>query len=149
MQFEYQDFVGIEPLVSRSSDTEFIIKYRKNREGRKIGDMKFASEYRAEILTEALVSNSCDCYVVARSRTEIIRIRIQIMTLRIAGSIHCNKWSLPLQKFKHLFCEQRSSAVQFKASKKDFSEQRVPVILEVSEISVNQLDPQTRECVGR
>ena len=55
-QFEYQDFVGIEPLVSRNSDTEFIIKYRKNREGRKTGDMKFASEYRADILTEALVN---------------------------------------------------------------------------------------------
>ncbi|OQR69176.1 dnaJsubfamily C member 13-like [Tropilaelaps mercedesae] len=105
-KFEYQDFVGIEPVVGKGSDTEFVIKYRKSREGKKVADMKFASEYRADILTEAL-------------------------------------------KFKHLFCEPRSNAVWFSATKKDFSDQLVDVILEVGEVAVSQLDPITRERLGR
>ncbi|XP_022662013.1 dnaJ homolog subfamily C member 13-like [Varroa jacobsoni] len=105
-KFEYQDFVGIEPVSGKGSDTEFVIKYRKSREGKKIADMKFASEYRADILTEAL-------------------------------------------KFKHLFCEPRKNAVWFNATKKDFADLRVPVILEVGEVAITQQDPTSRECFGR
>ncbi|XP_064489524.1 dnaJ homolog subfamily C member 13-like [Ornithodoros turicata] len=46
-------------------------------------------------------------------------------------------------KMKHLFSDSKQESVRFNAMKHHWSEQTVPVILEVTEISVNQIDGQT------
>ncbi|XP_015924319.1 dnaJ homolog subfamily C member 13 [Parasteatoda tepidariorum] len=50
-QWFYSDFINITPTGKGQTGDEFIINMKK---GRKIESMKFSSEHRAEILTEAL-----------------------------------------------------------------------------------------------
>lgn len=51
-KWEYSDFISVQPAVkSPLGSHEFIITMRKER---KVDNMKFSSEYRAHLLTEAL-----------------------------------------------------------------------------------------------
>ena len=59
LQWAYSEFVGIAP--SPKATNEFIITVRKGKKGG-TQQMTFSSDYRADIITETLVS---DCIVTA------------------------------------------------------------------------------------
>ncbi|GAB6018577.1 DnaJ sub C member 13 [Chamberlinius hualienensis] len=99
-QWPYSDFFSIIPNSKVSG--EFSITMRK---GKKTDTMRFSSEHRAEILTEAL-------------------------------------------KFRHLFADDSSSkenSLKYVVHKHHWSDTRLPVVLEVSESSLNQREPTTNK----
>lgn len=53
MQWPYSEFVKIEPNIKAPGNNEFLITMKK---GKKTDTMKFSTDHRANILTEALVS---------------------------------------------------------------------------------------------
>jgi DnaJ family protein C protein 13 len=53
-QWPYDEFISIVPNAKSPGSTEFLINMKKKNG--KTDTMKFSSDYRAEILTEALVS---------------------------------------------------------------------------------------------
>ena len=52
-QWPYSEFVSIVPNVKAPANNEFIITMKKG--GRKTDSMKFSTDHRADLLTEALV----------------------------------------------------------------------------------------------
>lgn len=53
LQWPYSEFVGIIPNVKAPANNEFIITMKKG--GKKTESMKFSTDHRADLLTEALV----------------------------------------------------------------------------------------------
>ncbi|KAK7507621.1 hypothetical protein BaRGS_00001556 [Batillaria attramentaria] len=95
-QWPYSEFVGIVPNVKAPANNEFIITMKKG--GKKTESMRFSTDHRADLLTEAL-------------------------------------------KFRNYFADQNSTTRRFNAYKYHWSENRVPVILEVNQGSLDQIDP--------
>ncbi|GJQ87934.1 putative dnaJ homolog subfamily C member [Trypoxylus dichotomus] len=94
----YNDFIALTPIKSAGNvSTEFHITMKKDR---KIDNMKFSTEHRAQLLTEAL-------------------------------------------KFRHLFLEKPREILRYSAYKRHWSDIGLPVILEVTPYSLDQLDPTT------
>nr|XP_022914945.1 dnaJ homolog subfamily C member 13 [Onthophagus taurus] len=94
----YGDFISVNPLKNTGGvSNEFQITMRKER---KIDNMRFSTEHRAQLLTEAL-------------------------------------------KFRHLFAEKPKEILRYNAYKLHWSDIRLPVILEVTPYSLDQLDPTT------
>ena len=56
IQWPYQEFYGIQPNTKAQLNNEFIISIKKG--GKKAETMRFSTEHRADVLTEALVSTS-------------------------------------------------------------------------------------------
>ena len=54
-QWAYTDFFGIAPNTKSQQVNEFVINIRK---GKKTESMRFSTEYRPDVLTEALVSDT-------------------------------------------------------------------------------------------
>ncbi|KAK7111432.1 hypothetical protein V1264_011066 [Littorina saxatilis] len=97
-QWPYSEFVGIIPNVKAPANNEFIITMKKG--GKKTESMKFSTDHRADLLTEAL-------------------------------------------KFRNYFADASHAAKRFNAYKYHWSENRVPVILEVNQGSLDQIDPHS------
>ncbi|XP_025080789.1 dnaJ homolog subfamily C member 13-like isoform X2 [Pomacea canaliculata] len=97
-QWPYSEFVSIVPNVKAPANNEFIITMKKGI--KKTDSMKFSTDHRADLLTEAL-------------------------------------------KFRNYFAEANRSVRRFNAYKYHWSEKRVPVILEVSQGSLDQIDATT------
>ena len=57
-QWPYEEFISIVPNMKSASSTEFLINMKKKNG--KTDTMKFSSDHRAEILSEALVSDDDD-----------------------------------------------------------------------------------------
>lgn len=94
-RWSYSDFLNIVPLKTQEKQHDFQISFRKER---KTDTMRFSSEYRSELLTEAL-------------------------------------------RYRHLFAEKPKEMIRYHAYKHHWSDTRLPVLLEVSPYSLNQLDP--------
>ncbi len=58
-QWSYGDICGIAP-VGKGQGTEFNLTFRKGS-GKKSETLKFSTEHRTELLTEALVRNTAGC----------------------------------------------------------------------------------------
>ncbi|ESP01914.1 hypothetical protein LOTGIDRAFT_238096, partial [Lottia gigantea] len=97
-QWPYNEFISIVPNVKAPSNSEFIITMRK---GKKTDTMKFSTDHRADLLTEAL-------------------------------------------RFRSKFAEINRSSKRFNAYKLHWSDTRVPILLEVNEGSVDQIDPASQ-----
>ncbi|KAL8571849.1 DnaJ subfamily C member 13 [Nucella lapillus] len=95
-QWPYNEFVSIVPNVRAPANNEFIITMKKG--GKKTDTMKFSTDHRADLLTEAL-------------------------------------------KFRNYFADATQTARRFNAYKYHWSENRVPVILEINQGSLDQVDP--------
>ncbi|ELU18389.1 hypothetical protein CAPTEDRAFT_227625 [Capitella teleta] len=95
-QWPYEEFVSIVPNVKSPSNSEFIITMKKG--ARKVDTMKFSTDHRADLLTEAL-------------------------------------------KFRKFFAVKSASSKRFNAFKYHWSENRVPIHLEVNQGSLDQIDP--------
>ncbi|KAF8773591.1 DnaJ subfamily C member 13 like protein [Argiope bruennichi] len=93
-QWFYSDFISITPTVKGQTTDEFVINMKK---GRKSESMRFASELRAEILTEAL-------------------------------------------RFRNKFAESAFVTANYRASKLHWSDNPLPVILELGPASIIQKD---------
>ncbi|XP_054717127.1 dnaJ homolog subfamily C member 13-like [Uloborus diversus] len=92
-QWFYSDFVSITPTPKGQTD-EFTINMKK---GRKVDSMKFASDLRAEILTEAL-------------------------------------------RFRNKFSESSHTTISYRASKLHWSDNTLPVLLDLSPAAIEQKD---------
>ncbi|KAL8616890.1 hypothetical protein ACOMHN_041809 [Nucella lapillus] len=97
-QWQYSDFIGITPSIKTPIYNEFTITMKKGV--KKTHSMRFSSEHRPDLLTEAL-------------------------------------------KFSGHFSEARQTARRFTAYKVHWSESRVAVILEVTQGSLDQIDPNS------
>ncbi|XP_076459341.1 dnaJ homolog subfamily C member 13-like isoform X2 [Babylonia areolata] len=97
-QWPYSEFIGISPSIKGPANNEFIITMKKG--GKKTDSMRFSTDHRADLLTEAL-------------------------------------------KFYSYFSEAKHKARRFNAVKLHWSESRVPVILEVNQGSLDQIDPKS------
>lgn len=95
-QWPYSEFVGIVPNVKAPANNEFIITMKKG--GKKTESMRFSTDHRADLLTEAL-------------------------------------------KYRSYFADQSSTTRRFNAYKYHWSENRVPIILEINQGSLDQIDP--------
>lgn len=101
-QWQYNDFISISPVTKGGTSEEFTILIKK---GKKTETMKFASDVRAEILTEAL-------------------------------------------RFRHKFVESVYTPATYKAFKHHWSDNRVPVLLEVGQGCVEQKDPASGNVIA-
>ena len=99
-QWPYGEFVSIVPNVKAPGNNEFIISMRKGP--KKTDTMKFSTDHRADLLTEAL-------------------------------------------RFRNKFAEVNNTSKRFNAFKHHWSDSRVPVILEVNQGSLDQIDPATNK----
>lgn len=97
-QWPYKEFVSIMPNVKAPANNEFLITMLKG--SRKTDTMKFSTDHRADVLTEAL-------------------------------------------RFRDHFAEKNSTNKRYNAYKHHWSDQRVPIILEVCQCSLDQIDPST------
>ncbi|XP_052814797.1 dnaJ homolog subfamily C member 13-like isoform X2 [Mya arenaria] len=93
-QWSYKEFVSITPNVRAPANNEFLISMLK---GRKTEQMKFSTDHRSDLLTEAL-------------------------------------------RFREQFADKPFVKKRFNARKHHWSDSRVPVTLEVSQSSLNQVD---------
>ncbi|XP_069107344.1 LOW QUALITY PROTEIN: dnaJ homolog subfamily C member 13-like [Argopecten irradians] len=93
-QWAYEEFISIAPNVRAPTNNEFIITMKK---GKKTDSMKFSTDHRPDLLTEAL-------------------------------------------KYRNKFAEVNKTTKRFNAFKCHWSENRVPVILEVNPGSLDQID---------
>ncbi|GFQ93913.1 dnaJ homolog subfamily C member 13 [Trichonephila clavata] len=93
-QWLYNDFISIAPTAKGQTTDEFVINMKK---GRKNESMRFASELRAEILTEAL-------------------------------------------RFRNKFAESAFVSACYRASKLHWSDNPLPVVLELGPASIVQKD---------
>ncbi|GFS52720.1 dnaJ homolog subfamily C member 13 [Trichonephila inaurata madagascariensis] len=93
-QWLYNDFISIAPTAKGQTTDEFVINMKK---GRKNESMRFASELRAEILTEAL-------------------------------------------RFRNKFAESAFVSASYRASKLHWSDNPLPVVLELGPASIVQKD---------
>ncbi|XP_012285401.1 dnaJ homolog subfamily C member 13 isoform X2 [Orussus abietinus] len=97
-KWEYSDFISVQPTnKNQVGSHEFSITMRKER---KIDTMRFSSEHRTHLLTEAL-------------------------------------------KFRNQFAEKPKETLRYPAYKHHWSDTRLPVVLEVTSCSLDQLDPAT------
>ncbi|XP_012268108.2 dnaJ homolog subfamily C member 13 isoform X2 [Athalia rosae] len=97
-KWAYSDFIGLQPTNKNQGGLyEFSITMRKEK---KSESMRFSSEHRAELLTEAL-------------------------------------------KFRNQFAEKPREILRYQAYKHHWSDTRLPVVLEVTPYSLDQLDPAT------
>ncbi|KAF7993906.1 hypothetical protein HCN44_011175 [Aphidius gifuensis] len=97
-RWEYADFINVQPTNRNQIGLyEFSITMRKEK---KIDTMKFSSEHRSNLLTEAL-------------------------------------------RFRHQFAEKPKDILRYPAYKHHWSDTRLPVVLEVTPYSLDQLDPAT------
>ncbi|XP_013794496.1 LOW QUALITY PROTEIN: dnaJ homolog subfamily C member 13-like [Limulus polyphemus] len=101
-QWPYAEFVSIAPNLKGQTSNEFIITMKR---GKKNDTMKFSSDHRADILTEAL-------------------------------------------RFRHCFAEAASGVNKYNCTKLHWSDKRVPVVLEVNQGSLNQLDRSTAKVIA-
>ncbi|KAK2150998.1 hypothetical protein LSH36_380g05005 [Paralvinella palmiformis] len=99
-QWPYEDFISITPNHKAPANNEFIIAMKKR--AKKTDTMKFSTDHRADLLTEAL-------------------------------------------RFRNKFAEKNTSSQRFNAYKYHWSDNRVPVVLEVSQGSLDQRDPATNK----
>ncbi|XP_005092836.1 dnaJ homolog subfamily C member 13 isoform X2 [Aplysia californica] len=98
-QWAYNEFIGIVPNIKAPNTQEFVISMKKG--AKKTDSMKFSTDHRADLLTEAL-------------------------------------------RFRDQFADPSNHrAKRFNCFKAHWSENRVPVILEVNQGSLDQLDPST------
>lgn len=97
-QWPYREFVSIMPNVKAPANNEFLITMLKG--SRKTDTMKFSTDHRADVLTEAL-------------------------------------------RFRDQFAEKNNTKKRFNAYKHHWSDNRVPVILEVCQCSLDQIDPSS------
>ncbi|CAL4130362.1 unnamed protein product, partial [Meganyctiphanes norvegica] len=99
-QWYYHDFIGIMPALKSIGQiaNEFIITMRKG--GKKVDNMRFSSEHRPDIISEALI-------------------------------------------YRHNFAERIVDNMRCNGQKVHWSDQRVPVILEVTPCSLDQIDSST------
>ncbi|XP_076446613.1 dnaJ homolog subfamily C member 13-like isoform X1 [Babylonia areolata] len=97
-QWPYNEFVSIVPNVRAPANNEFSITMKKG--GKKTDTMKFSTDHRADLLTEAL-------------------------------------------KFRNYFADTSQAARRFNAYKYHWSDNRMPVILEVNQGSLDQIDPSS------
>ncbi|KAK0084129.1 hypothetical protein PV325_007587 [Microctonus aethiopoides] len=97
-KWEYGDFISVQPTNrNQLGSYEFSITMKKER---KIDTMKFSSEHRSHLLTEAL-------------------------------------------KYRNQFAEKPKEILRYPAYKHHWSDTRLPVVLEVTPHSLDQLDPAT------
>ncbi|XP_012235865.1 dnaJ homolog subfamily C member 13 isoform X2 [Linepithema humile] len=97
-RWEYSDFINVQPTNrSQLGSHEFTITVRKDR---KNDTMKFSSEHRPHLLTEAL-------------------------------------------KYRNQFNEKCKEILRYQAYKHHWSDTRLPVVLEITSYSLDQLDPAT------
>ncbi|XP_058807941.1 dnaJ homolog subfamily C member 13 isoform X2 [Phymastichus coffea] len=97
-KWEYSDFISVQPTnKNQVGSHEFCITMRKER---KVENMKFSSEHRAHLLTEAL-------------------------------------------RYRNQFAEKPKDVMRFSAYKHHWSDTRLPVVLEITPYSLDQLDPAT------
>lgn len=97
-KWAYADFINVQPINrNQVGSHEFSITMRKER---KVDTMKFSSEHRSHLLTEAL-------------------------------------------RFRNQFAEKPKEALRCQAYKHHWSDTRLPVVLEVTPCSLDQLDPAT------
>ncbi|KAJ3648782.1 hypothetical protein Zmor_020558 [Zophobas morio] len=102
-RWAYSDFISVQPQKGAgNSSSEFIITMKKER---KIDHMKFSTEHRAQLLTEAL-------------------------------------------KFRHSFAEKPKEILRYHAYKHHWSDVRLPIVLEVTPYSLDQLDPATNHVLA-
>lgn len=103
-RWAYNDFISLTPLktTGNSIQNEFQITMKKDR---KIDTMKFSSEHRAHLLTEALM-------------------------------------------FRHLFADKPKEILRYQGYKHHWSDVRLPVVLEVTAHSLDQLDPATHQILA-
>lgn len=101
-QWPYAEFVSIAPNLKGQTSNEFIITMKR---GKKNDSMKFSSDHRSDILTEAL-------------------------------------------RFRHCFAEAASGISKYDCTKFHWSDKRVPVVLEVNQGSLNQLDRSTAKVIA-
>ncbi|XP_063990666.1 dnaJ homolog subfamily C member 13 isoform X4 [Diachasmimorpha longicaudata] len=97
-KWEYADFINVQPTNRNQIGLhEFSITMRKER---KVDTMKFSSEHRSHLLTEAL-------------------------------------------RFRNQFAEKPREMLRYPAYKHHWSDTRLPVVLEITPYSLDQLDPAT------
>lgn len=96
-QWPYEEFISIAPNTKQPQTNEFLITMRK---GKKTDTMRFSTDHRVDLLTEAL-------------------------------------------RFRNKFAEKNMSAKRYNAYKYHWSDNRLPVILEVNQGSLDQVDPAT------
>ncbi|XP_044264022.1 dnaJ homolog subfamily C member 13 [Tribolium madens] len=102
-RWPYSDFISLQPQKGAgNTPNEFIITMKKER---KIDHMKFSTEHRAQLLTEAL-------------------------------------------KFRHSFAEKPKEILRYHAYKHHWSDVRLPIVLEVTAYSLDQLDPATNHILA-
>ncbi|XP_056011194.1 dnaJ homolog subfamily C member 13-like isoform X2 [Ostrea edulis] len=102
-QWPYSEFVSIVPNVKAPGNNEFIITMRKGP--KKTESMKFSTDHRSDLLTEAL-------------------------------------------RFRNQFAEVNNTKKRFNAFKYHWSDNRVPIILEVNQGSVDQIDTVTNRVLA-
>ncbi|XP_033101582.1 dnaJ homolog subfamily C member 13-like isoform X2 [Anneissia japonica] len=95
----YEEFVSIGPNVKAPTTNEFVILFRR---GKKNESMRFSTEHRADLITEAL-------------------------------------------KFKDQFSGYKSKSKRFNCYKHHWSENRIPVILDVNDCGIDQICPTTNK----
>ncbi|KAK6166630.1 hypothetical protein SNE40_023278 [Patella caerulea] len=100
-QWPYNEFISIVPTVKAPSNSEFVITMRK---GKKTDNMKFSTDHRADLLTEAL-------------------------------------------RFRNKFAEVNTTTKRFNAYKLHWSDNRVPLILEINHGSLDQIDPASNKVI--
>nr|XP_050853264.1 dnaJ homolog subfamily C member 13 isoform X3 [Vespula vulgaris] len=97
-KWEYSEFISVQPTNKHQlGSCEFSITMRKER---KVDTMKFSSEHRAHLLTEAL-------------------------------------------KYRGQFAEKSKEILKYQAYKRHWSDTNLPIVLEVTPYSLDQLDPTT------
>ncbi|KAK3083199.1 hypothetical protein FSP39_016526 [Pinctada imbricata] len=97
-QWPYGEFVSIVPNVKAPNNNEFIITMKKGP--KKTESMKFSTDHRADLLTEAL-------------------------------------------RFRNQFAEVNNTSKRFNAFKHHWSDNRVSVVLEVNQGSLDQIEAST------
>ncbi|XP_046378006.2 dnaJ homolog subfamily C member 13-like [Haliotis rufescens] len=102
-QWPYSEFISIVPNVRGPTNTEFIITMKKGV--KKTDTMKFSTDHRADLLTEAL-------------------------------------------RFRNQFADENQKIKRFNAYKHHWSDDRVPVILEVNQGSLDQIHPATNQVLA-
>ncbi|XP_074640124.1 dnaJ homolog subfamily C member 13-like isoform X2 [Tubulanus polymorphus] len=95
-QWAYSEFINIAPNTKAPANNEFLITMRR----KKVEQMRFSTDHRADVLTEAL-------------------------------------------RFRAQFAEKGAQSKRYNSYKFHWSETRVPVILEVNQGSLDQIDPST------
>lgn len=93
-QWPYSEFISIAPNLKGQISNEFLITMKK---GKKTDTMRFSSDHRPDILTEAL-------------------------------------------RFRHQFAEPPSTILSYNAYKYHWSDNRIPVVLEIGQAALEQKD---------